>query len=421
VTGSAIVLMSDIFISYRRGNIDSVVATLLAEKIADHFPIFFDQNQDSLDLGDIFPVAIEDALNECKVLLALVGPDWCSDAGLKRLHRNNDWVRRELRTVLERSGVPVVPLLLAPAAFPDQALLPSDVAPILSRQATLLLPARIAKDLDDLVRWLHARLAGRASPLEVPHQVPASLPYLCDRKDQEEALVDMSQKFDASGMLACVVHGHKWEAHDELLKRFESEGVLEDIFGHKDDGVTSYPMQLNRGKLKTGLVADALKSALKADVLARRTATDDEVRSWFSNLLQPIVVQVQFTWSDYEEIGNSLILRLVGAWQDLLKTDSPGTPVRPPKPALLWINLTYEDDERELTRDVLLNPLPKLTAVKEGHIREWVELKKVVPFVSGNKKRLLLELPSNREYAHAPGRVHMIRFADAARSILSAP
>jgi hypothetical protein len=132
-----------------------------------------------------------------------------------------------------------------------------------------------------------------------------------------------------------------------------------------------------------------------------------------------MVVQIQFTWSDYEEIGDSLVEGLVGAWQGLLKTDSSATTGRPAQPALLWINLTYEDEDRELAREVLLNPLPKLSSVDLRHIREWVGLKKVAPFVTG-KKQQLLDLPSDREYSHASGRLHMMRFADAANRILAA-
>jgi hypothetical protein len=93
--------------------------------------------------------------------------------------------------------------------------------------------------------------------------------------------------------------------------------------------------------------------------------------------------------------------------------------VRASRPALLWINLTYEEDDRELPADVLARPLPKLSPVDERHIREWLGLKKVVPFVTARKQELL-SLPSDRSYCHAPGRLHMMRFAQAVNRILAA-
>lgn len=411
--------MPDIFISYRHGTTDSWAAISIANLIEEHFPVFLDANRHSLDLGDAFPPAIDEALQECRVVLAIIGPDWRSEENLRRLRRENDWVRRELRTALGRQNVRVVPLLIEPATLPDPASLPEDVAPIGARQARQLSPARIETDCDDLVRRLHHWLSGRPAAQDYGRQVPTLIPYLCDRKDQEEAFVEMIRAVDSSSkLMACVVHGHKWESHDELLERFRLEGVLEDMFGRGTEGVAIHPVQLNRGKLRTGSFADALKSALKADVLRKRGATDDDLLSWFSTLLQPVVVVVQFTWSDYEEIGDGLVRDLIKSWQGILRNDSRPSPVGLPQPALLWINLTYEEDDFELPRDVLAHPLPKLSSVEERHIREWLGLRRVIPFVAARKQELL-NLPSNADYYRTPGRLHMMRFAQAVNRILS--
>src|SRR5262245_56198800 len=94
--------MPEIFISYRHGTTDSWAAVSIASRIEQHFPVFFDANRSAMDLGDAFPSAIDDALHECSVLFAVIGPDWRSEESLRRLRRETDWVRRELRTVLGR-------------------------------------------------------------------------------------------------------------------------------------------------------------------------------------------------------------------------------------------------------------------------------------------------------------------------------
>src|SRR5687767_13876133 len=110
--------MPDIFISYRHGTTDSWAAVSIATLLEQHFPVFFDANRSSLDLGDAFPPAIDEALHECRVVFVIIGPDWRSDDSLDRLRRDTDWVRRELRTVLGRPNVRVVPLLIEPATLP---------------------------------------------------------------------------------------------------------------------------------------------------------------------------------------------------------------------------------------------------------------------------------------------------------------
>src|SRR5262245_45130880 len=113
--------MADIFISYRHGTTDSWAADDVAKRLEEHFSVFFDGRRGSLELGDVFPAALEDALNDCRIVLAVIGPDWCSKESLRRLRRENDWVGRELRTILGRSDVRVVPLVIEPARLPEAA------------------------------------------------------------------------------------------------------------------------------------------------------------------------------------------------------------------------------------------------------------------------------------------------------------
>ena len=127
---------------------------------------------------------------------------------------------------------------------------------------------------------------------------------------------------------------------------------------------------------------------------------------------------VQLTWSDCRELGAGAVKNLAEAWI-ALGAPAPGAPVeRLPFPAMLWINVTYDGPDDELPADALHSPLPKLCSVEEGHIREWVGLDRVRPFVSA-KKRELLELPSDVRYCHSPGKLHMERFADAVREIIT--
>jgi len=84
--------MSGIFVSYRRE--DSAGWTgRLADSLKEHFgpeSIFMDI--DGIELGTDFTVALHKALESCKIVLAMIGPEWATlttsqaDLGL-RTHR----------------------------------------------------------------------------------------------------------------------------------------------------------------------------------------------------------------------------------------------------------------------------------------------------------------------------------------------
>ena len=83
-----------------------------------------------------FDHAIENAVANCDVLLALIGPRWLSaqgDAG-RRLDAPNDFVRLEIAAALRRE-VMVIPVLLDGATIPNANELPSDLAKLALHQA----------------------------------------------------------------------------------------------------------------------------------------------------------------------------------------------------------------------------------------------------------------------------------------------
>lgn len=73
--------MSDVFVNYRTGDEESV-ATMIARELTRRFGgerIFFASN--SIELGHRFPVELARAVEECKALLAVIGPRWAEVRG----------------------------------------------------------------------------------------------------------------------------------------------------------------------------------------------------------------------------------------------------------------------------------------------------------------------------------------------------
>ena len=118
-----------IFISYRR-NDTGPYARLLKDHLSSRFPatrVFMDL--DSIEAGLDFEEVIDDALNSCLVMVALIGPKWATatdEEGRRRIDDPGDLVRFEIRTAFER-GVRVIPVLPDGARPLHRQQLPADL------------------------------------------------------------------------------------------------------------------------------------------------------------------------------------------------------------------------------------------------------------------------------------------------------
>ncbi|WP_435282187.1 toll/interleukin-1 receptor domain-containing protein [Streptomyces koelreuteriae] len=121
--------MPDVFVNYRTGDEESA-ATMIARELSRRFgpeQIFF--ASDSIDAGRRFPMELVRAVEECKALLAVIGPRWAEVQGADgrpALEAEQDWTRREIQTALDR-GILVIPVLIGKATRIDRAVLPDDL------------------------------------------------------------------------------------------------------------------------------------------------------------------------------------------------------------------------------------------------------------------------------------------------------
>jgi hypothetical protein len=120
-------MMNTIFISYRRDD-----SQLSCDRIYGYLGPIFGMKQVFRDLNTIpggvdFRTIIDEGLSHCKVVLAIIGPQWTTitDAsGQRRLDDSSDFVRLEIESALHRN-IPVIPLLvqraqpLRPAELPE--------------------------------------------------------------------------------------------------------------------------------------------------------------------------------------------------------------------------------------------------------------------------------------------------------------
>jgi hypothetical protein len=131
----------DIFISYRRTDA-ALAAGRLHSDLSEHFGtsrVFMDLH--ALEPTVQWRTAIDTAVAACRIGVIVIGDRWLDPAaaGLQpRINDEQDYVRREIRLMVE-SSKPLAPVLVGSATnLPLTIELPSDIRPILEAQVTHL-------------------------------------------------------------------------------------------------------------------------------------------------------------------------------------------------------------------------------------------------------------------------------------------
>ncbi len=157
---------SKVFISYRRDDSKyqaRMVHTAFCQTVPrDH--VFMDV--DSIPPGANFRKILKDWVDQCEILLALIGPGWIDaidpKTSRRRLDNPSDFVRIEIGEALARD-IPVVPVLLDGTPMPDPDLLPDDLKELVDRQAEFVEYRTFDADVERLIRKLRLTQGGTHS------------------------------------------------------------------------------------------------------------------------------------------------------------------------------------------------------------------------------------------------------------------
>jgi hypothetical protein len=168
----------DIFVNYRTLDARFGAASTY-EELARRFGgdrVFLDHV--SIQPGADYVKRINAALEEIRVLVVLIGPEWlaCSPTGVRLVDREGDWVRREIRRALQR-GITIIPVLLDGVSLPLPDDLPADIRPILRCQVVEVSHRRLGADTTKLANFI-AGLLTTARPSRWRHAAAAALPVI---------------------------------------------------------------------------------------------------------------------------------------------------------------------------------------------------------------------------------------------------
>ena len=126
-----------IFISYRRAD-SAGYAGRIYDRLTAHFgedAVFMDV--DTIEAGLDFVEVLQNAVQSCDVLVALIGRSWLNikdETGKRRLDNPEDFVRIEIAAALDRD-IRVIPVLVDGVPMPRSTELPDNLKPLARRNA----------------------------------------------------------------------------------------------------------------------------------------------------------------------------------------------------------------------------------------------------------------------------------------------
>jgi hypothetical protein len=171
-------VMARVFLSYRRADGRYAVGWIAErlrrlDEVTEVSTAFGDGE---LRCGDDFPAALAKEIDNCDVLVAVIGPNWLGRRaeGDHRIRDPADWVGREIATALA-SGKRVLPVLVGGA----EPLVASDLSESLQPLVNLHTVSFVdGNDLEDLVEHLRSHLGeidrerAMAAGLDAPIVLP---------------------------------------------------------------------------------------------------------------------------------------------------------------------------------------------------------------------------------------------------------
>lgn len=148
---------SSIFVSYRRDESKWAAGRLRDQLIAAFGRSRIFTDVDNIGPGQDFTKVLSAAVDNCRILLAIIGPEWVNavdEAGHRRLEDPHDWVRFEIETALSRPEVLVIPILTDNAPMPEASDLPGELAQLCLRQAYRISAEGFTDDANGLIAYL---------------------------------------------------------------------------------------------------------------------------------------------------------------------------------------------------------------------------------------------------------------------------
>jgi inactive STAND len=151
-------------------------------------------------------------------------------------------------------------------------------------------------------------------------EVPALLPYLANRNDQEFELGKAFQQFLRQSLpcpLVCIIHGDEFQSHDKFLERLQRLSIPRLIgLDLSQTVIKEYPLNWPSGLKNLDELATRLCRNLADRVLGYSFASIEEINDNFCKYPGPIIIHTHLLTEDWQQQGFEILNSLLDFWQN---------------------------------------------------------------------------------------------------------
>jgi len=364
----------DVFLSYRR----SVGGdTMQAGRVHDYLreklrlQVYYDRSEFSNPTGPQFPQTIRNALDECKVVIALINADWL--ARIHELHDEGDWVRRELLEGHPSRRKTFIPVYINAAPGQLTGKLPAALDFLATSNSQLLWRNFEDPEKSALKALLHKHL-----PIESAVDKVADSPrleLLCDRTRPEDCFHDAIGRQPEAGVgSGWLLFGERDQSAGDMFERIRGFTLKAHVASQM------IQLQLQDAEPAADAVLEAiLKSAAKALSISQPTKLEDLPDALAKKSIQLTVFHAVVDIADarqaerWSQCFGTLLQRLHAT----RRSSVPGNSALPARSNIVFaLALVYAPMQRTLLlrlRERIANASPTLKRWFMRHPRSFFE------------------------------------------------
>ena len=216
-----------VFISYRRQDSSGAARWLYSSLQRTFGPESVFMDVEGIRASDDWAQKIDKALQRATLVIPVIGSHWlriADEFGRRRIDRDDDWVRNEIRHALAER-IPVLPVLLSKTPLPEKAALPEPLQGLVARQAFDLRDDRWEDDLTALLTSVE-RLGFRRRS-EKPIRYPKPRVTLAELNPDD--LDQMLRALPEWQLVTSVIPGQEPLKRTELRRAYEFRSFEEAI------------------------------------------------------------------------------------------------------------------------------------------------------------------------------------------------